>query len=201
MGSVIAWDTFRKGEFWRNSMIKHFRIVRIVLLTLVIVLGFSMTGQAQKKDPPIRIEADHMSSLEQESSVIFTGNVDARQEDVRIRSDEMTVYYTQQAKKNSGARLGQKVEKIQCDGNVEITRGEWLGTSKKMIYLAAERKFRLIGNAKAWQGENMVSGDEIIYYVDEGRSEVVAKRTEAVVGGTKGKEKKPGRVNMTILEQ
>ncbi|WP_419174226.1 lipopolysaccharide transport periplasmic protein LptA [Desulfosediminicola sp.] len=183
-------------------MIKRSSIIRILAVSLLITLSLSVTSYAEKKDPPIRIEADRMSSLEKESSVIFIGNVDARQEDVRIRSDKMTVYYTQQAKNNSGARLGQKVEKIQSDGNVEITRGDWLGTSQKMIYQAAERKFRLIGSAKAWQGENMVSGDEIIYYIDEGRSEVVAKRTKAVVGENgEGKDKKPGRVNMTILEQ
>ena len=60
-----------------------------------------------------------------------------------------------------------------CVGNVEITRGEWLGTSKKMVYLSKERQVILTGNAKAWQGQNMVSGEKIIYYLDEGRSEVV----------------------------
>ena len=43
---------------------------------------------------PITIEADHMESLEAENNVLFTGNVDARQADVRIQADKMTVFYT-----------------------------------------------------------------------------------------------------------
>ena len=33
-----------------------------------------------------------------------------------------------------------------------------------------------MGNAKAWH-ENMASGDKIVYYIDEGRSEVVGGTT------------------------
>ena len=36
-----------------------------------------------------------MISQEQENSVVFIGNVDARQGDLTIRTDEMTVYYSQ----------------------------------------------------------------------------------------------------------
>ncbi len=136
---------------------------------------------------PITIEADHMTSLEEENSVLFTGNVDAAQADVRIRSDEMTVYYTaaEEGKK-------QEVKRLKCIGNVEITRGDWMGTGEVMNYLAKERKVILSGDAKAWQGSNLVSGDTIVYYLDEGRSEVV---------GGAGTEKKPGRVRAILTPQ
>lgn len=156
-------------------------------------------------ESPIRVEADHMSSVEKESSVIFTGAVDARQDDVRIRSDKMTVYYTDEAKAKAKAKaqaedkMNKKVEKLVCNGNVQITRNDWLGTSQDMVYLSKERQFILLGDAKAWQGQNMVSGDKIIYYLDEGRSEVVADRNSATPGSTK--DKKPKRVKMTILQQ
>lgn len=91
------------------------------------------------------------------------------------------------------------MEKLVSTGNVEITRGEWLGTSKKMIYLSRERQVILTGNAKAWQGQNMVSGEKIIYFIDEGRSEVVG-RPKTTVGKTQDDKKQSGRVNMTILQ-
>ena len=87
-----------------------------------------------------------------------------------------------------------------CTGNVEVTRGEWLGTSKKMVYLSKERQVILTGNAKAWQGQNVVSGEKIIYYLDEGRSEVVGERTSTTIGENQSGKKKPSRVNMTILQ-
>ncbi len=146
---------------------------------------------------PIHIEANRMTSTERTNSVVFTGEVDAKQGDVRIRSDEMTVYYTQADNdKKAEKTSSQQVEKLVSIGHVEITRGEWLGTSEKMVYLSKERQVILTDNAKAWQGKNMVSGEKIVYYLDEGRSEVVGDRAATTVGG-----KKPSRVNMTILQK
>lgn len=166
---------------------------------LFLILLFVNSGFA--KDSPIQIEADHMTSTENSNSVLFSGDVDAKQGDVRIRSDKMTVYYTpKDDKKSKKGKLSQdssqQVTKLICVGNVEITRAEWLGTAKKMIYLAKERQVILVHNAKAWQDQNMVSGDKIIYYLDEGRSEVIGGRT----AGNSGKGKKKSRVNMTILQ-
>ncbi|KJS00971.1 MAG: lipopolysaccharide transporter [Desulfobulbaceae bacterium BRH_c16a] len=166
-------------------------------------LGGAMT--ALGAEAPIHIEANRMTSTEKTNSVVFTGDVDAKQGDVRIRSDEMTVFYTAAAAENpkdkkETKKTAQQVEKLICIGNVELTRGEWLGTSKKMVYLSKERQVILTDNAKAWQGQNMVSGDKIIYYLDEGRSEVIGNKTSTTLGESDGGKKKPSRVNMTIMQ-
>lgn len=175
------------------------------LLTLsAVVCIFFFQTPVFGSETPIHIEADHMTSTEKTNSVVFTGNVDAKQGDVRIRSDEMTVYYTKADEKNEkdGKKVTQQVEKLICVGNVEVVRQEWLGTGKKMIYLSEERQVILIDNAKAWQGQNMVSGGKIIYYLDEGRSEVVGGRTSTTLSDSDGKgKKKPSRVNMTIIQK
>ncbi|MFH2124600.1 MAG: lipopolysaccharide transport periplasmic protein LptA [Pseudomonadota bacterium] len=160
----------------------HFTRTLFLLLLVLAAPAWS----AEKS--PINIEADRMVSLEQKNSVLFSGNVLATQADVKIRSNEMTVYYSQAAKGK-----GQEVKKLLCVGNVEITRGDWLGTGKKMDYLAQERKVILTGDAKAWQGKNQVSGETIVYYIDEGRSEVVPSKTSGDAG------KKGGRVKATII--
>ena len=151
-------------------------------------------------EPPIQIEANHMVSMEDSNSVQFSGDVDAKQGEVRIRCDEMTVYYTKAPKKAPKVeKKTQQVEKLYCDGNVEVTKKDWLGTSQKLVYLKKVRQVILTGNAKAWQGQNMVSGAKIIYYVDEGRSEVVSGPS-GPAGSTVTKNKS-GRVNMTILQK
>jgi lipopolysaccharide export system protein LptA len=153
-----------------------------------------------KAESPISIEADQMSSTEETNTVLFTGDVDAKQGDLRVRSDKMTVFYTDQdtdAKEQLSTT--QQVEKLICVGNVEITRTDWLGTSDNMVYFADKRQVILTGNAKAWQGQNMVVGEKIVYYMDEGRSEVVGG-TAVSVGGEEEKEKK-SRVKMTILQK
>jgi lipopolysaccharide export system protein LptA len=176
----------------------RYRFSFLFYICIISAFGFAGVTASFAADEPIHIEANHMTSTEKSNSVIFTGDVDAKQGDVRIRSDKMTVFYTPKEKK-SEKQASQQVEKLICVGNVEITRAEWLGTSKKMIYLSKARQIILTGNAKAWQDQNMVSGDKIIYYLDEGRSEVVGDRTSTTIGDN-GKKKKKSRVNMTILQ-
>ena len=77
------------------------------------------------------------------------------------------------------------MEKLICKDNVKITQGDWLGTGDRMDYFAKERKVVLTGNAKAWQGQNMVAGKTIIYYLDEKRS--------IVETGCAGPAKRPGQ--------
>ena len=171
---------------------------KLLLMALCLVMA---PLQSFGDESPIYIEADHMASTEKNNAVLFTGDVDAKQGDLRIRSDKMTVYYTDN--KDQGgekpASATQQVEKLICDGNVEITRDDWLGTSDKMTYLSEQRQVILTGNAKAWQDQNMVGGEKIIYYMDEGRSEVVGG-TSVTVGGEQKQEKK-ARVKMRILQQ
>ncbi len=166
----------------------HFSLffIRHSLLTVMAVsLILLSAGPGFTEDDPIRIEADRMVSQEQDNSVVFIGNVDASQGQVTIRSDEMTVYYTQK-EGTKGKTQSSKVKKLICTGNVEVTQDDWLGTGKRMDYFAKDRKVILSGDAKAWQGQNMVAGKTIIYYLDEKRSIVEQDKT------------KPGRVKAVI---
>jgi len=171
----------------------------IFCILLFFCCGLSQLVCAEDKEPPVYVEADQMSSTEASNSVLFSGNVDAQQGDLRILSDEMTVFYHEDATQDDSAGTRQKIERLVCVGNVELSTEEWLGTSDKMIYYSENRKIYLIGNAKAWQDENMVSGDQIVYYIDEGRSEVVGGAT-TVVGEGADKEEQKGRVKMTIMQ-
>ncbi len=56
----------------------------------LLLLGAFICFAAEQ---PIQIEADKMTAVEKSQTVVFSGNVDATQGDVRIRSDEMTIFY------------------------------------------------------------------------------------------------------------
>jgi len=149
--------------------VKLFMRSSLVILTfLCAVFTLHPTAVCLGADP-ISIKSDRMLSTEEKNTVVFIGHVDARQGDTAITCDEMTVYYKQNGKKDDTTS---QVEKMICKGNVQATCGNWLGISKRMDYYAAERKIELTGNAKAWKGQNMVQGESITHYLDEGRSEV-----------------------------
>lgn len=167
--------------FAKGSAMGHpHRFVHTTLFLGVFVLLSGMMVQRaaaeQPDQPPISIEADRMVSQENKNSVVFIGKVDARQGALTIKTDEMTVFYSE---KKGAAPQGQQnaqptnqVEKLICTGNVKISQKDWLGTGERLDYFAKERKAVLSGNAKAWQGQNMVTGKTIVYYLDEKRSTV-----------------------------
>ncbi len=137
-----------------------------------------------------------MVSQEQDNAIIFIGNVDARQGDLLIRTDKMTVHYVQEGAKQE-IKGGGEVNKLICKGNVQISQGNWLGTGNRMDYYAQDRKVILSGDAKAWQGQNMVTGKTITYFLDEGRS-IVEGPVSAEGKAGKDKAKKPERVKAVI---
>lgn len=151
-------------------------MVRTCLFLAIICLAVPVFAE------PINIEADRMISHEKDNTVVFIGNVDARQGQLTIRSDEMTVFYTD-AKGDGSQQVSNQMEKLICINNVQVIQDDWLGTSDRMDYFATERKVILSGNAKAWQGQNMVSGKTIIYYLDEKRS--IVEQDEATRGRVK----------------
>lgn len=174
-------------------------IISSLLLGISLLVFYPAFG-AEEKEPPVYVEADQMSSTEENNTVLFLGNVDVKQGDLRILSDEMTVFYSDEASKNETADTKQKIEKLVSVGNVELSTSEWLGTADQMVYYSDNRRVFLIGNAKAWQGDNMISGEKIVYYIDEGRSEVVGGTT-TVIGEGEKKEEKKTRVKMTIMQK
>ena len=150
-----------------------------------LFLLLAAVGQAEEQaatpgggSEPIQIEADKMVSLKGENAVLFSGNVDAKQGDLIIRSDEMTVYYlSDEEKAQLPAGDTRKLKKLFATGNVEIQRGEgWTATGDNMEYFETERKVRLTGNAKVLQDNNLVTGQSVLLYLDEGKS--IVERSE-----------------------
>ena len=148
-------------------------------LLLVGASGGAVLAAEQAADTkpaePIHIEADRMESFDRRSEVLFTGRVEATQGDIVMHADEMTVNYVQgnaaTAKEPQPAPQSRQVEKLFAKGNVKIvSKAGWVATGKTVDYYAGERKAILIGDAKVWQENNMVTGSKIILFLDEGKS-------------------------------
>ena len=150
-----------------------------LLLALTCCWPILTLGQeAMNTSAPIQIEADRMETSQEKNFVLFSGHVRANQENLVINADTMTVHYSggkDSAKNPAGVPvegLQQKIAKITAQGNVEIVQGDWVATGNAMDFNADKRIVTLAGDARAWQNQNMVSGEKIILYLNEGRSVV-----------------------------
>jgi len=158
----------------------------MVFLSLWIMpAGLLSAADDEVPREPIHIEADRMESDQKSETVLFNGNVEARQGELLIRADSMTVYYL---KNGSGAETDKAavktIDKLTASGNVEIVREGWIAKGDQVDFNARSQEVVLTGNTKVWQGNNMVSGDRIVLYLNEGKS-VVEKQGQGEEGRVK----------------
>jgi lipopolysaccharide export system protein LptA len=126
-------------------------------------------------DLPINIKSNELSADNKGKIATFTGKVVAKQGDVTIYCDRMTVYY--------GAVQGD-VDKIEAEGSVRIVQSNRIGQSSHAVYESREGRITLTGGSpKVTQGTDTVAGKIITYYIDDDRSEVKGDgdRVEAVI--------------------
>jgi lipopolysaccharide export system protein LptA len=126
--------------------------------------GSTTTGP--RSNAPIVIDSDRMEAFKKEGLVIFTGNVIAKQENSVQTADRMEVYLDDK---------GERVLRIVSTGNVKVVTEDCrTGTARRAEYYDDDQRMLLIGDAKVWQEDNVVTGEEIEFFLAEDRSTVKA---------------------------
>src|SRR5205809_2266935 len=113
-----------------------------------------------------------MERFGKEGLVVFTGNVVARQNNSVQYADRMEIYLDEK---------GDRILRTISTGTVKIiTRDCRTGTARRAEYFDLEQRVVLIGNARVWQDENVVSGDTITIFLSQDRSVVQGGKQERV---------------------
>src|SRR5512145_392232 len=106
-----------------------------------------------RSNAPIVIDADRMEAFKKEGLVVFIGNVVAKQENSVQTADRTEVYLDDK---------GERVLRIVSTGNVKIVTEDCrTGTAKRAEYYDDDQRLLLIGDAKVWQEDNVITGEEI----------------------------------------
>jgi outer membrane protein assembly factor BamD len=132
------------------------------------------------KSQPIDITSDKVEAYWKENLIIFRGNVIARQKDMVIYADSLEAVTIED---------GKGIERVTAGGNVKIQQGLRVANCQKAIFYNLDQKVVLTGDPKVSEGENIVSGDEIVVDIDKNRVEVR--------GGSSGRGKatiQPGEI-------
>jgi lipopolysaccharide export system protein LptA len=112
---------------------------------------------------PIEITSDRVETYSRENLIVFKGNVTARQKDMVIYADSIEAVIIED---------GKGIEKVIADGNVRIQQGLRVANSQKAIFYNLDKKVVLTGDPKVREGDNVVSGDEIVFDIEKDRVEV-----------------------------
>jgi lipopolysaccharide export system protein LptA len=166
-----------------------------LLLVVFAFFFFSVSGEAQKKAgrgdekkpktekgfgftasrAPIDVTSDTVEANQKENTVTFKGNVIAKQEETTLYANTVVIYYDPNTK---------GLKEITAMGNVKVVQSNRRATGQKVTFNQDQNKVVLDGEAVVREGDNVIRGERITFYVDEERS---------VVEPTKG-----GRVSTSI---
>ena len=169
-----------------TKALKWVHILTIVLIFRLLMPSVLLSKEGKNEDP-VEITSDRMRSEDGGIKIIFSGNVVATRGDLKITSDILEIYNTQDKK---------ETEEIVAIGNVFITRGLKRAKGDKAVYLDKLQKIILTGTPKAtaWEESNMIEGRELIFLLDKDR--VIANnrvRMKIYPKDEKGKKGKKGK--------
>ncbi|BAW80990.1 lipopolysaccharide transport periplasmic protein LptA [Candidatus Nitrosoglobus terrae] len=132
---------------------------------------------------PIHIEADRGELDNRKQVAIYYGNVHLTQDNLRIDSDTLTIFYTPEKKIKKAIAEGQPAwYRQQSNDDSEDMRAKAL----KIEYHADNATIYLFQKAHVWQGTNEFTGDRIVY------------DTEHRIVRGQGSKAGSGRVHVTI---
>jgi lipopolysaccharide export system protein LptA len=109
---------------------------------------------------PLTITAVTLTADNKAHTALFENNVVAKTTDITIHADKMLVFYRED---------GGEVTKIEATGNVRVLKESRLITSKSAIFYAAEDRVIFTGDPRAMDGDNVISGTKMNYFIKDDR--------------------------------
>jgi lipopolysaccharide export system protein LptA len=146
----------------------------LVWLLLSALAPAAFAAPAASREP-LKIKSDTLKADNENKTATFEGKVVARQGDLTLYADRLLISY-------SGA--GQELSRVEAFGNVRILQGNRQASGAHAVYEPKEARILLDGSPKVVQGEDVITGKLITYFVNEQRSVVTggpAQRVEAVI--------------------
>jgi len=176
-----------------NSRLLAFSLFSLVCLltfpTFAVNAAQKVLGKAVGQS--IVIKADSLEIDNQKRLVTFTGNVDARTDDLIITCEKLFLDYTGSVPKDSSQKSSVQMEKITAKGMVKITRPDGgLATAEEAVYLQKEGRVVLTGKPQVKQGDDFVEGSKITLFLNEDRSIVEGSDGKQVRAVISSKEKR-----------
>jgi len=138
----------------------------LIVGLLVLLPVCSAFAKNPVKDLPLEVTSDRLEADETAHRVTFYGQVVARQGEVVIYAEILSIFY---------AGNTREVARIVAENDVRIVQGSRVVTGGRAEYDNQTGIIELTGQPKVHQGKDAVSGDKITVYLNEEKSVISSK--------------------------
>ncbi|HKL27458.1 MAG TPA: lipopolysaccharide transport periplasmic protein LptA [Desulfuromonadales bacterium] len=152
------------------NLIKRLCLCLMVLLTSFCLAAAEPEPTGAGAEDTVKISADRLEADDVASRLTFIGNAVARQGDISIAADQLTISYRGEER---------QIQSIVAEGHVRIEQGGRTATAERAVYDKPAERITLTGSPTVRQAANSVSGQEIVLFLDGQRS--------IVKGGSNGR--------------
>ncbi len=169
-----------------------------IILSFLAFITYSSISFAQDTDNtnssaiPTRVSADTMNYDSANSTVTFTGEVEIQRAEFMLWAENITVYLNSAEQSNDPMASLQsgEITRIIAQDDVRMKYGNNSGSCGRAIYEASDALLIMQENPVLKEGVNSLTGEEIRYYMQQNRSEVIGgnKRVEAIFSSQDGFE-------------
>jgi len=164
------------------------RLLSIGLLAAVAALGSSAGAQQQAEpvsalkglnsDAPVDVSSDRIEVQDRADRAIFSGNVVAKQDQLTLSTDRLTVAYS--------SKGGIQIDRLDAAGGVQVRSPSETARGDFGVYDLDRKLITLIGNVQLQRSGSQVSGNRLTIDLDSGRA--------VIDGGPPGVGQNGGRV-------
>ncbi|MDE0331535.1 MAG: lipopolysaccharide transport periplasmic protein LptA [Nitrospinae bacterium] len=176
----------------------NFRLKRLTFIGLGIYFGFFVWSgtclSAQEKNKTshlnrkaqIHIISDKMEVNSRKKLIVFIGNVEANQGNMRLKANRLEIYTLEpkpfgSKRKPTPKDRGGEIDRIVATGNVEMDQAKRrFATAARLEYRESTGIAILTGNPRVWEGKNRLVGAKIELNLKEDRTIVHSSRRQRV---------------------
>ena len=154
-----------------------FLTVMVSLLLLMGLVQAQNPAGSLDTDQPIDINADNLEIQQNKNLAIFSGNVIAVQGRIKLRAEQLRVWYRAASDGGPGkGGAGGTIIRIDAINNVFVSSPTETAQGDIGIYEVGEQRLTLTGTVVLTRGENVLRGKKLIMNMATGQSRVSGGR-------------------------
>jgi lipopolysaccharide export system protein LptA len=134
-------------------------------------------AQLSANKGPIDITGDSMAVHDPEHVVIWKGRVEALQDQDRLRTDLLNIYYRAAPKTPGGPKTAATpgadfgaIDRMEAIGNVYLVTPNEVAKGDKAVYTADDQTIVITGDVVLTRGENVGRGSRLVINIATGNS-------------------------------
>ncbi|NRB03096.1 MAG: lipopolysaccharide transport periplasmic protein LptA [Rhodobacteraceae bacterium] len=136
--------------------------------------GVAFGTTPQDTSAPVEATSDELFVDEQTGSAVFSGDVVIAQGELRLSAQRVEVSYVQDQ---------DQIDRIEATGGVTLVSGPDAAEAETAFYDMTARIITMRGNVLMTQGQQVLSGEELVISIDNGTARMSGRVRTVLQGG------------------